>query len=169
MSQYYLEFDNSSCIACYGCSVACKASRELPLGIDWMHVTKKWRGKGTATRPVYFGTYCQQCVNAPCVNACPTKALSQGDNGVVVIEEAKCISCQTCLSACPYGVPQFADGSKMLKCDMCLGKVDLENDAPPCVLTCPPKALKLTKISTDDKKKHADELKALLDAPYYED
>ncbi len=170
MSEYTLAFDSSLCIACYGCSTACKAWRDVPLGLDWCRVEKKWTGKDLKARPFYYGVYCQHCVDAPCIPSCPEEALSKdAASGAVKLDAAKCNACKVCLEACPYGVPQFPESGPMQKCDLCLGVMDLEKEEPPCVRTCPPKALTLKKVTPEEKKAQAEALTAILNMPYYEE
>ncbi len=171
MSEYIIAFDPTLCIACYGCNTACKSWREVPLGLDWCRVEKKWKGRDRAARPLYYAIYCKQCVNAPCIAECPEKALSKNPaNGVVVLDEKKCTACKKCLGACPYDVPQFPAKGVMQKCDVCVGVVDLEKDEPPCVATCPPKALTFNKAgAVADKEKQEAALTAFFKMPYYEE
>ena len=167
MSQLGLAFDEKVCINCCGCQTACKAVRGLPVGTNYCRVTYKWRGQDLDARLVYFAIFCQQCVDAPCVAACPPKALSKAADGMVVLDEAKCINCRVCLSACPYKVPQFLEGRKMSKCDLCKGVVDLASEDLPCVLTCPTKALELKEMSAEAKKAQEARYQNFMNMPKY--
>lgn len=170
MSEYTISFDPTRCIACYGCNTACKVWREVPLGADWCRIEKKWRGRDLEARPVYYVIYCQHCVDAPCIKACPENALSKDKaTGLVTMDEAKCIACQACLKACPYDVPQFPQGARMQKCDMCTNAVNLAAmEEPPCVATCPSKALVLKKVEPAEKKQQEAALTAFVKMPLYE-
>ncbi|MCL2826651.1 MAG: 4Fe-4S binding protein, partial [Eggerthellaceae bacterium] len=94
---------------------------------------------------------CQQCENAPCIAVCPTGASYRDpDNGVVLIDKEKCIGCQYCLYACPYGVRQMnTDLGVMEKCTLCnhitatsdgvenvKDTFDTAHAVPPCVHNC---------------------------------
>jgi len=168
MSQLGLAFDEKLCIACYGCKVACKANRDIPLGLDWCRLEKKWVGRGIDTRLVYFAVPCQQCVNPACVASCPAGALSKGADGMVTVDSGKCIACKACLDACPFNVPQFPEGGKMGKCDLCKGLFDPATETPPCVSTCPSAALTLTQMSVDEKNAQEARYKKFMDLPKYE-
>jgi Fe-S-cluster-containing dehydrogenase component len=94
---------------------------------------------------------CQQCENAPCLVVCPTGASYRDpDNDVVLIDKEKCIGCQYCLYACPYGVRQINEElGVMEKCTLCNhltatsdGNENIEDTfdpahaLPPCVHNC---------------------------------
>jgi anaerobic dimethyl sulfoxide reductase subunit B (iron-sulfur subunit) len=78
-------------------------------------------------------------------------AISKNEDGIVVVDESKCVGCQMCARACQFNVPQFIE-RKMVKCDLCVGRYDMASDVPPCVATCPTQALKLVKVSVEEKK-----------------
>lgn len=167
MSEYQIAFDPSRCVACFGCIVACKTWRDMPVGLHRCRVEKKWHGKDLDTRVEYHVIACQHCVDAPCVAACPEKALRKhASTGVVTVDAATCTSCQACSGVCPYDVPQFPEKGAMQKCDLCNGQVDLEKEEPPCVRSCTGKALTLKKVDAEEKKKQQAALKAFCDAPY---
>ena len=73
---------------------------------------------------------CAQCQDYPCVNACPVQALSTDQNGAVAVDREKCISCGSCIRACPGTVPFLHPGdNKATICDLCGGE-------PKCVEVC---------------------------------
>lgn len=93
---------------------------------------------------------CQQCADAPCLEACPQEALSRNVNTeAVVVDQELCIQCGACVSACVIGKDQVDENHKLairldddyqmpLKCNLCDGD-------PQCVKFCPTEALLLTK------------------------
>jgi len=92
------------------------------------------------------------CAEPACAKACPVQAIQKrAEDGIVIVDTGKCIGCKACLKACAFGAPQFGANGKMQKCDMCLNEADLSKEAPPCVETCPTKALKLGKMETKEK------------------
>ena len=70
----------------------------------------------------YVSLGCNECYDPACVKVCPTKALfKRKEDGLVVIDRAKCVGCGMCAKACPYGVPKLDEKAHtMLKCDGCL-------------------------------------------------
>jgi formate dehydrogenase iron-sulfur subunit len=89
---------------------------------------------------------CYHCENAPCVSVCPTDSLIKTDEEFVDVREDLCVGCQYCLSACPFGAPQFpgeddgaaqvfGTGGKMDKCTMCEERQDV-GKGPACAEEC---------------------------------
>jgi Fe-S-cluster-containing dehydrogenase component len=54
-----------------------------------------------------FLLLCNHCSNPPCCRVCPTKATWQRDDGVVMMDQHRCIGCRFCMAACPFGVRSF--------------------------------------------------------------
>jgi ferredoxin len=92
----------------------------------------------------------------------PEKAISKNaKDGLVLVDKTLCTACGICAEACPFGVPQFADNGAMQKCDLCCGQ-QLARTVPPCVDTCPGKALLLMEVGEGEKKAHQVEISAVL-------
>ena len=128
------------CTGCDSCIVSCKFENHLPLGTFYNRVMQVGP---TGTYPnierYNLPVQCQQCTHARCVEVCPTGAsYRDSESGIVLVNEAKCIGCQYCLYACPYGVRSFSEEDGVArKCTLCQhltadGKAD-----PDCVHNCP--------------------------------
>ncbi len=81
------------------CTEACIQGHFAPQPMEWIQVYEpSLPGGGTQFIP----TPCQQCQNAPCVNVCPVGATFATPEGVVLIDQQRCIGCRLCMEACPY-------------------------------------------------------------------
>ena len=98
-------------------------------------------GVDSLLEKIRFALICRKCQAAPCVNACPQKALEKvqtqnNDSGILKRANMLCTGCGTCAIACPFGtiytdlIP-FADSV----CDVCKGRLG-PNEKPLCVNTC---------------------------------
>jgi anaerobic dimethyl sulfoxide reductase subunit B (iron-sulfur subunit) len=149
MSRYAFYFDSSGCSGCKACQVACKDRNGLEVGLLWRRVYEvsggSWERQGEAwQQDVYaynLSVACNHCERAVCAEACPTQAIQQREDGIVLIEAQRCIGCKYCSWACPYGAPQYDWRTKsMTKCTFCVEDVEA-GLAPACVSACPLRVL----------------------------
>jgi Fe-S-cluster-containing dehydrogenase component len=57
-------------------------------------------------------------------------------DGIVFVDHNLCVGCKTCISACPWGAPQWnPEIGKVVKCDYCMDRIDA-GLKPACVTTC---------------------------------
>lgn len=144
MKKYSLYLKTSRCIACHGCEVHCKVNKGLPIGVLLCEVTiGPLRKVGGVPRLRTTFTHCYHCEEAFCVPSCPTDALIQREDGIIYIEEEKCIGCMSCKNACPWEIPvKNPETGKAVKCDLCYDRIDA-GLRPVCVTTCATHALQL--------------------------
>ncbi len=142
-------FDSSACTGCKACQIACKDKNDLEVGRLWRRVYEvaggDWIERGTAwvTTAFAYGVSigCNHCQKPICQEVCPAGAITKRDDGVVLIDQDKCIGCRYCAWACPYGAPQFNEAiGKMTKCNFCYDYLD-QGQPPACVSGCPLRAL----------------------------
>jgi molybdopterin-containing oxidoreductase family iron-sulfur binding subunit len=155
-------FDIRRCIGCNACVVACKQENSLPDGVFFTRTLTEDYGVYPNAGRVYIPTLCNHCEDAPCEKVCPSGATYTREDGIVMVNDALCIGCNSCAVACPYdqrtslgkdlfenglfgegqitdfekqGYPRFTPGT-VSKCDFCSERVDSGLD-PACVVTCP--------------------------------
>ena len=140
-------FDQSRCVGCYTCVIACKDWHDVPAGpASWLRVLTMERGKYPNVSVDFMFLPCYHCAEPSCVSACPVGAITKREeDGVVVVDRETCLgkdNCELCREVCPYGAPQFGaeDNAKMQKCNFCLDRL-AENKEPTCVGACPLRAL----------------------------
>jgi anaerobic dimethyl sulfoxide reductase subunit B len=142
--------DMQTCTGCKTCMVACKDKNDLGPGIRWRRVYEYSGGEwfsepdGTFRQDVfayYLSVSCNHCERPICVEVCPTTAMAKGKDGIVTVDENKCVGCRYCEWACPYGAPQYqVDRGVMTKCDFCTDELKA-GGIPACVAACPTRAL----------------------------
>ena len=96
---------------------------------------------------LHFPRSCLHCETPACVTVCPTGAsYKRAEDGIVLVDEDKCIGCKLCSWACPYGAREYsAVEGVMKKCTLCVDRIYNENLAeserqPACVQACPSRA-----------------------------
>ncbi|MBO4365750.1 MAG: 4Fe-4S dicluster domain-containing protein [Eggerthellaceae bacterium] len=143
MTQYAIVTDLNRCVGCLACSVACKALNGVLPGNFWnktLRVGPNPKEGGSGQFPdveMYFLTMqCQHCKDPECCKVCPTGASYKADDGTVQIDKEKCIGCQFCVMACPYGVRYLNEDEKVVeKCTLCQQRI-VEGELPACVAQC---------------------------------
>jgi len=145
MVQYGFYFDQSRCIGCNACSVACKQWHGISPGPEkWMRVYQWETGAFPNVKLHFLAISCYHCANPICLRSCPNGAIFKEEGfGAVLIDREKCKGERRCSQACPYGSIVFASdepGEKASKCTMCLDRL-AEGKKPICVLSCSMRAL----------------------------
>lgn len=149
MTRYGMAIDMTRCYGCQTCAAACKVANNLPKDLVYNRVLTI----GGTSNDCAAGSYpdctldflpmqCQHCDNPECVSVCPTGASYRREDGVVLVDHSKCIGCQYCVMACPYGVRAYDEGKDkgvIEKCTMCAHLID-KGEKPACVKHCPGQA-----------------------------
>ena len=169
--QLGLVIDLDTCVGCHACAVACKQWNaggiagplpdENPYGDEpfgvWFNRVHSYETAGigktqaqAATQPamtVHFPRSCLHCQTPACVTVCPTGAsYKRASDGIVLVDEDKCIGCKLCSWACPYGAREYsAVEGVMKKCTLCVDRIyneqlDEAERVPACVQACPTRA-----------------------------
>lgn len=146
--QFFLLFDGNKCVGCYSCEVACKQENDVPPGPRWIRVIRKgpWPVP-SGLRMTYQLERCRHCGRPPCIDACPVSAIWKQENGIVKIDQEKCIGCRSCIEVCPFKAPQFNDEKKTVQiCTLCEHRIE-KGLGPSCVENCMTRAIQF-EIST---------------------
>jgi Fe-S-cluster-containing dehydrogenase component len=85
---------------------------------------------------------CMHCDSPTCAEVCPADAIKRTGDGVVqTARKPRCIACNNCVLACPFGVPKMnTHMNLMMKCDMCYDRTSV-GLKPMCASVCPSQAL----------------------------
>lgn len=145
---FYLQQDR--CIGCMTCQVACKDKNDLDVGQLFRKVHEFSGGSYVQTEQglknnvfaYWVSLSCNHCEKPVCVENCPTGAMQKREaDGVVFIDQTKCIGCRYCVMSCPYGAPQYNPKiGKTGKCDFCKDLLE-KGKKPVCVSACPMRVL----------------------------
>jgi formate dehydrogenase iron-sulfur subunit len=161
--------DTTVCIGCKACEVACKEWNQLPAtnggantlsgdsydntrkldGIHWRHVKfiEQFSQDRSDGRWLMMSDVCKHCVQAGCLEVCPTGAIIRTEFDTVVIQSDVCNGCRDCIAACPFGVIGMnAVSNTAQKCTLCYDrmKVGLE---PACAKACPTDSINFSTIA----------------------
>ncbi|MDH3943409.1 MAG: 4Fe-4S dicluster domain-containing protein [Anaerolineae bacterium] len=150
MPKWSMVIDLDKCVACQGCSIACRFENNTPIvppseaalgrSILWNEVfplRHEEEGAIASDQAKFLTRPCMHCENPPCVKVCPVEATYQDEEGIVRQNYARCIGCRFCTVGCPYGVryfnwyePSWEEGlDQHLNPDRVSGRGDLEGPA----------------------------------------
>lgn len=115
------------CNGCRSCEMACSLENEGVFNPRRSRIKVVSLGTG-----IDIPVTCQQCEDPWCEKACPVGAIGiDKRQQIVVVQEEKCVGCERCVGACPYGIMMLDPVTrKAIKCNLCNGK-------PACVSVCP--------------------------------
>jgi len=169
LRRWAMVVDQRYCDGCAGlgvppqCTQYCTWGRIVPEGMEWIEVYRPVEERGGTEMPAFLAAPCMQCENAPCVNVCPVGATFHNPEGVVLIDQERCIGCRLCMAACPYDRRFFnweepvqpamvrehaydvqtqvpAIKGTVMKCDFCTDRAEA-GGLPYCIEGCPRGAL----------------------------
>lgn len=117
---------------------------------------RKNAGQYSLLEVAQFASYCRQCEEAFCIEACPKDALEHQEDGLVKRYNMRCVGCKSCTLACPFGTifPEVMNYITT-KCDYCLNQLEEDPDYQPlCVQTSPDGTFSMAEIEQEDPQNH---------------
>lgn len=155
--KFVMVVDLARCKNARKCISACQKWHYRPEETEWL--TVKLMKDNEKSAPYWFPKQCFHCDNPPCVKVCPVDATFKRQDGLVLIDNERCIGCKFCMAACPYSTRVFnwndptqseeiaaqefspetnipARVGTVEKCDFCPDR-SREGLLPPCVEACP--------------------------------
>jgi formate dehydrogenase iron-sulfur subunit len=156
--------DTTVCIGCKACEVACKEWNQLSApngghnvlsgmsydntlkldGENWRHVKfieQFSEDRTSQARWLMMSDVCKHCVQAGCLEVCPTGAIIRTEFDTVVIKQDACIGCRACIPACPFGVIDINPITHTAqKCTLCYDRMKV-GMTPACAQACPTQSI----------------------------
>lgn len=103
--KYVMVIDLSRCKNALKCQTACQKHHLLPEQDKWLKVFKMQDSPEAS--PYWMPKPCLHCDKPPCVKVCPVDATFKRSDGLVLIDNERCIGCRFCMAACPYSTRTF--------------------------------------------------------------
>jgi molybdopterin-containing oxidoreductase family iron-sulfur binding subunit len=154
--------DLAKCKNALKCQQSCNKHHYITGENAWLKVYEMQETKDTA--PYWMPSMCMHCDKPACVTVCPVDATFKRRDGLVLIDNERCIGCRFCMAACPYSTrvfnwsepkQEFTMDIDMVnhlhspehggmpsvkgtvdKCDFCPHQIE-QNELPHCVTACP--------------------------------
>lgn len=103
--KFTMVIDLSRCKNARKCVDACQEGHQLPKDQEWMRVYLLQDNEETS--PYWFPRPCFHCDNPLCVSVCPVGATFKRSDGIVLVDNERCIGCKFCMTGCPFSARQF--------------------------------------------------------------
>ena len=153
--KFVMVVDLAKCKNAKKCVNACDKHHNLTPDRPYIKVYEMKDNEKSA--PYWMPKKCFQCDNPPCVKVCPVGATYKRTDGIVLIDNERCIGCRFCMAACPYSARVFNWGAPpegkldldyspetslpskigtVAKCDFCPDMLR-QGKLPHCVPACP--------------------------------
>ncbi len=103
--KWVMVIDLAKCDGCGHCMEGCEKMHFIPPGRKWLKVLRQKDSQNSA--PYFMPQPCFHCDNPPCTKVCPVDATYKRSDGLVLVDNDRCIGCRFCMAACPYSVRVF--------------------------------------------------------------
>lgn len=130
---FVMVIDLSRCKNLKKCQSACNKMHFVQEGQNWIKVYSMQDGEDTA--PYWQPTTCMHCDEPPCVKVCPVDATFKRIDGIVLIDNERCIGCRFCMAACPYSTRVFNWEEPVLPLEQLQKEYSMEKSTPPKIGT----------------------------------
>ena len=132
MTRYGMLIKTLDCIGCYTCRVSCQRQNGLVPTEAFIHFLDSESGTYPHVKTEVVPVQCMHCDDAPCAKACPTGATYVTDEGIVRVDQEKCIGCKYCMAVCPYQARVINEVTGTVdKCRLCAAELSAQG-APNC-------------------------------------
>jgi len=154
--KFVMVIDLAKCKNARKCVDACQEGHMLPRDHEWIKI--QLLQDSEMTSKYWFPKPCYHCDSPLCVSVCPVGATYKREDGIVLVDNKRCIGCKFCMTACPYSARVFnwkdpevdvpadhvydpelnvppVEGT-VGKCVFCADKLR-NNELPRCVKACP--------------------------------
>lgn len=154
--KFVMVIDLAKCKNARKCVESCQKAHDLDYHEEFMKI--QLMQDNEESFPYWFPKPCFHCDEPPCVTVCPTGATFKRDDGIVLIDNDRCIGCKFCMTSCPYSARLFNWGHKdsfdntdqpyspetsvpaaegtVMKCDFCPDLLR-QGKLPYCAKSCP--------------------------------
>ncbi len=103
--KFVMVVDLAKCKNALKCQISCNKNHYITGDNAWLKIYKMQESKETA--PYWLPTACQHCDQPACVTVCPVDATFKRRDGIVLVDNTRCIGCRFCMAACPYSARVF--------------------------------------------------------------
>ncbi|MDD6730918.1 4Fe-4S dicluster domain-containing protein [Hugonella massiliensis] len=138
MARYGMLINTKKCVGCYTCVAACQRQNNLLPSEQFIRFEERETGVYPTLNVETIPLQCMHCEDAPCAAVCPTGAAHIGTDGIVQVDQGRCIGCKYCMAACPYQVRVVNEETGTVdKCRFCTVSANDGTAMCSCVEACP--------------------------------
>ena len=138
--KFVMVIDLAKCKNARKCMSACQGAHHLKPEQHHINVLQQENAEGTGF--YYQPKPCMHCDNPPCTKVCPVDATFKRKDGIVLIDNERCIGCRFCIAACPYSArvfnweePKYFDGDENAVYDMELNVPQKKGTVSKCLFS----------------------------------